>query len=274
MGAVDSIVDIVGAAYCLTDLGVTECVLTGITEGSGTIHCAHGELPVPVPAVLAIAEKSGLPLRPTSVRGERVTPTGAAILAALWNGRALPASYRIVKTGYSSGHRAYEGTVSILRTMLLSVPEDEPEKDIVWKLETNIDDANGEALGLAMEKLFAAGALDVFYIPAFTKKNRPAWLLTVLCREEKISAMESLIFLHTTSIGIRRSRMERTVLPRTIRTVTTEYGQAEIKCCTFGDHTFLYPEYESIKRIGGAMEADYETAREYIRAQYMKEKNE
>ena len=293
VGAVDSIVDIVGAAYCLTDLGIDEIVLDSVTEGHGTVLCAHGELPIPVPAVLAITEKHGLPIRRSSIRGELVTPTGAAILASLYKGNALPASYSVIKTGYASGHRSYEDHTSILRAMLIEPashrsPAAAPHSDAsdihrdtagksddtyLVKLETNIDDTTGEALGFTMELLFEAGARDVYYMPVFMKKNRPAYLLSVLCDADRVSELEQIIFRHTTTIGIRRTPVERDVLERKIETVDTPYGPADIKICSTGDETFIYPEYESIRRICLNSDLAYSDASELILRSYREDKD-
>ncbi len=258
VGSVDSIVDIVSAAYCFVDLGIEEVLLRTVNEGYGTVHCAHGDLPVPVPAVLAIADRYHLPMKFTDTEGELVTPTGAAIAAVLWKGRGLPDDFTVEKTGYASGHRKYK-TVSILRAMLirdLKLSADSP----VCRLETNIDDCTGEALGFVMDLLLSAGARDVFYTPVFMKKNRPAYMLTVLCSEKDVREMEGIIFLHTTTIGIRRSSVTRDCLPRDIISVETLFGEADIKVCRYEDKTFAYPEYESIRKICTASGLTYQEA--------------
>lgn len=122
-------------------------------------------------------------------------------------------------------------------------------KDTIVKLESNIDDSTGEMLGYVMELLFASGACDVYYMPIYMKKNRPAWQLNVLCKEKDIAALEEIIFLNTTTIGIRRCEYERTICEREIYEVDTEYGRAKVKVCTYNGHTRVYPEYESIVAI-------------------------
>ena len=123
------------------------------------------------------------------------------------------------------------------------------ETDTIVKLESNIDDCTGETLGYVMECLYGAGAREANYMPVFMKKNRPAWLLTVLCKKEQIPAMEQIIFRETTTIGIRRQEMERTILKREKRTVTTPLGEVEVKVCTFDGKEYFYPEYESVKKL-------------------------
>ena len=275
VGAVDSIVDIVSAAYCFIDLGIDEVLLRTVNEGCGTVHCAHGDLPVPVPAVLAIAERYRLPMRFTDAACEMVTPTGAAIAAVLWKGNSLPESFSIEKTGYSSGHRKYKN-ISILRAMIIK--ESSVSSPLftdhhahihptLTRLETNIDDSTGEALGFVMECLLSTGALDVFYTPVFMKKNRPAYMLTVLCNEKDVPDMERIIFLHTTTIGIRKSPVSRDCLPREILTVNTPYGAADVKVCRYEEKTFAYPEHESVRKICRNSDLTYQEAvREILQA--------
>ena len=199
VGAVDSIVDIVGTAACLEELGVERVVASDLWEGSGHVHCQHGVLPVPVPAVLAIAEAHGLTLRQTEQQGEMVTPTGAAI-AALSEGRH-PSRFRVKGVGLGAGKKEFP-KANILRAMLI---EEETEGEL-WLLESNIDDCTGEALGYAMECLLEAGARDAFFTPIYMKKNRPAYRLSVLCDEEHIREMDEILFRETTTIGVRRCR--------------------------------------------------------------------
>ena len=247
VGAVDSIVDIVSAAVCLDDLNVGDVIIPSITEGTGTVRSQHGILSVPVPAVTNIAAAEGLDLKISHVRGELVTPTGAALAAAFRTSKVLPPEFRICRIGLGAGKREYE-CPGILRAMLIEYDEKtEPEtsSDHIVRLETNIDDCSGEILGYTLERLLEAGARDAFYQPVFMKKNRPAWLLTVICKEEKREALEDIIFRETTTIGIRRSVMERTILEREILTVKTIYGDAQVKKCTDGSRVRFYPEYES-----------------------------
>ncbi|MBR4717854.1 MAG: nickel pincer cofactor biosynthesis protein LarC [Lentisphaeria bacterium] len=252
VGAIDSIVDIAAAAVCLDDLGIDDVVVTALSEGTGFVECQHGLLPVPVPAVANIASASGLPLRILPVEGEMVTPTGAAIAAAVRTRSALPESFTVRKIGLGAGKRDF-GMPNVLRAMLIeeTAAADAPPAEIMI-LETNIDDSTGETLGLAMDSLLAAGALDVHYVPVFMKKNRPAWLLRVICREADVPAMERVIFTETSSIGLRKLPAGRTCLARTVVDVTLPAGSAKVKKCSFDGQTFYYPEYESIKALAAA----------------------
>ena len=255
VGAIDSIVDIVSAAVLIDDLDITECVVEALSEGSGSVRCQHGVLPVPVPAVLNIAAAHNIALRKTAVQGEMVTPTGIAIAAALRSESALPEKYTIKKIGIGVGKRDF-GHANILRAMFIEEAAS-PEK--VWVLESNIDDCTGEMLGLAMEKLFSAGALDVNYTPCFMKKNRPGYLLRVVAQSSNINKLEALIFENTTTIGIRRYAVERSCMERTVITVATPYGEALVKKCVSGNITRFYPEYESVKMLAEKADIDFRT---------------
>jgi uncharacterized protein (TIGR00299 family) protein len=256
VGAVDSIVDILSVAVCMDDLDVEEVIIPRLCEGSGTIRCQHGILPVPVPAVSNIVSAHHLKLHIAPVQGELVTPTGAAIAAAFITSEKLPEDFTVEKIGIGAGKRQYE-CPGILRAMLIREAEknteiqkfSDTESDIIIKLESNIDDCSGETLGYVMELLYEAGAREANYMPVFMKKNRPAWLLTVICKEDQVSGMERIIFKETTTIGIRRQKMERTVLKREKRTVVTPLGDVEVKVCIFDGQEYIYPEYESVKKI-------------------------
>ena len=296
VGAVDSIVDIVAAAVCLDNLDITEAVIPRIYEGRGFVRCQHGVIPVPVPAVVHIAQASQLPLHLTETEGELVTPTGAAIAAAIRTAQQLPESFVIKKTGIGAGKRTYDRP-SLLRAMLIERAEQSADagsdtqksqkesckaagacenthdpckrmvpKDVVYRLETNIDDCTGEALGYVMECLFEAGARDVHYTPVYMKKNRPAYQLNVICDREAVPEMEKIIFRETTTIGIRKMEMERTVLERSAGKITTSLGEAEVKVCILPDGARRgYPEYASVERLAKKNGISFRDAFEIIK---------
>ena len=245
VGAVDSIVDIVSAAVLIDDLGIRECVVTGLAEGRGFVHCQHGDLPVPVPAVLNIAQAHGIALRTATANGEMVTPTGIAIAAAIRTRDRLPAEYKIEKTGIGLGKRDF-GRANILRAMILEETVD-PEQ--MYVLETNIDDATGETLGLALEKLMAAGASDAHFLPCFMKKNRPAYLLRVIAAAPEIPALERILFESTTTIGMRKLPVDRICMDRENRTVKLPFGTVSVKRCSWNGVVRNYPEYESVRAL-------------------------
>lgn len=249
VGAVDSIVDIVSVAICLDNLGIDEVIIPTLYEGCGTVRCQHGVLPIPVPAVANIVNAENLTLHITETEGEFVTPTGAAIAAAIRTADKLPENFRILRTGIGAGKRNYERP-SLLRAMLIEEQDNqEVEKDEIVKMESNIDDCTGEALGYTMEKLMEAGARDVHYFPVFMKKNRPGYQLNVICKENQISQLQKIIFEETTSIGIRIQHMERSVLPRRIEIRDTSMGEVQVKICTLPSGERIYPEHESIAKI-------------------------
>ncbi len=247
VGAVDSIVDIVTVAVCLDALQIGGAIVPHLNEGRGMIRCQHGLMPVPVPAVVHIAAAHGLPLHITKTEGELVTPTGAAIAAALKVDDALPERFSIQRVGMGAGKRMYDRP-SLLRVMLLK-EKSTAETDKICKIESNIDDCSGEALGFAMHKLLEAGARDVFYSPVLMKKNRPAYLLTVLCETNDREKMEQIIFAETTTIGVRYMEMERSILKRETRRVKTTLGEAAVKLCAQGEKLRCYPEYDSVAKL-------------------------
>lgn len=265
VGAVDSIVDIVAAAVCLDNLGITDVAVTKLSEGQGTIRCQHGILPVPVPAVMNIVKAYQLPLQITKTEGELVTPTGAAIVAAVRTMEKLPKVFTIEKVGMGAGKRTYDRP-SILRAMMIRAKAE--DQDLIYKLETNVDDCSGESLGYVMERLMQAGARDVHYIPVYMKKNRPAYQLTVICTKEEIRHMEQIIFEETTTIGIRRVPMERTVLRREIRTVQTPLGEAKVKVCLYGEEERGFPEYESVIALCKEHERNYQEIYQMVQKSY------
>lgn len=291
VGAVDSIVDIVSVAVCLDNLDVTEVIVPVLCEGRGTVRCQHGILPIPVPAVANIVSANHLYLKMTEVEGELVTPTGAAIVAAVKTKDKLPETFEIQKIGIGAGKRQYE-CPGILRAMIISESteqakgrdkakaqseefknpeignnpkaENQETKDTIIKMETNIDDCSGEVLGFVMERLMKAGARDVHYVPVFMKKNRPAWVLNVICKEEDMETLQNIIFEETTTIGIRYSIMERTILPRETRTLPTPWGEVQVKVCTLNGKEQLYPEYESVAQLSREKEIPFAEIYRYI----------
>ncbi|EID84414.1 hypothetical protein MSI_21090 [Treponema sp. JC4] len=260
VGALDSIVDVIALAVCYDNLSPDHVYVPYLCEGTGTIRCQHGILPIPVPAVADILSTHSIPLQIIPDHGEFVTPTGAAFIAAVMTDKALPKNFVIKKIGLGAGKRAYART-NILRAMIIenhSSDDDQtsmahnqvlPQEPLIYKLESNIDDCPGEALGFVMEELMAAGAHDVHYIPCMMKKNRPAYLLNVICKEKDMPRLEKIIFTHTTTIGIRRIAMNRTILERELLNIQTPYGESQVKIVQIEGKKRFYPEYESVAKI-------------------------
>ena len=271
VGAVDSIVDIVAVAVCLDNLNITDVIATELCEGHGFVRCQHGIIPVPVPAVVNIAEKHKLSLHITDTEGELVTPTGAAIIAAVRSMDKLPKKFSIEKIGIGAGKRNYDRP-SILRAMLIK--DKTFEDNQIYKLESNIDDCTGEMLGYVMELLFKAGARDVHYIPVYMKKNRPAYQLNVVCLEKDIEILENIIFEETTTIGIRRIPVERSVLKRRIEKIMTSLGEAEVKICLLKEKEKVYPEYESVKKLCLQHKLNFQEVYQLIQREYNEAKEQ
>ncbi len=203
-----------------------------------------------------------------NAKGEFITPTGAAFVAAIKTDFDLPKTFSVQKIGLGAGKRNYE-IPSILRAFLieenpdLNAHFDETQTgnittDKIIKLETNIDDSTGEQLGFLMDKLFEANALEANYIPCFMKKNRPGILLTVLCKKENQKALEKIIFKNSSTVGIRHTEMNRTILPREIREVQTEWGKARVKIVDIDGEKKCYPEYEDVKKIASQNNLPYD----------------
>lgn len=248
VGALDSIVDVIAAAVTFDSLGIRDVIIPKLYEGTGTVRCRHGRMPVPVPAVANIVSAFSFPLEITEAEGEYVTPTGAAVAAVLCTEHRLPETFTITRTGMGAGKRAYTDRPGILRAMMIKTEED-GEKEEIIKLETDIDDCSGEVLGYTMKKLLKAGARDVHYAPVFMKKNRPAWELTVIAKKDDVEKLEKIIFEETTTIGIREIKTERTCLSREEKEVETSYGKASAKGVYLKDRMKWYPEYKTVKKL-------------------------
>ncbi|MBO4636708.1 MAG: nickel pincer cofactor biosynthesis protein LarC [Clostridiales bacterium] len=247
VGAVDSIVDIISAAVLIDDLDPDEVIITDLSEGRGTVRCAHGLLSIPVPAVANIVADNGIALRNTNIEGELVTPTGAAIAAVIRTTDKLPTKYKIIKTGLGAGKRDYEAP-GFLRAMLIE--PDESEQDKILRLETDIDDCSSEDLGFVAERLFEAGAREVHFSPIYMKKSRPGSELVVICDISDKEKLEKIIFGNTTTIGIREIICERTILKRFSEVVEFSLGKVDVKTVILPDGRVVkHPEYESLRSI-------------------------
>lgn len=265
----DSIVYIAAVAICLDNLDITEVIVPELYEGKGAVRCCQGMLPVPVPEVVHIVQQNRIPLKITEFEGELVTPAGAAVAAALRTSGQPPGNFVIQKTGMGAGKKNHN-CPGILRAMVLREKTKRQEnlqgRDRIWHLETNIDDCTGEELGNVMKLLFEAGAKDVYYTPIYMKKNRPAYELSVICTEETRNILENIIFEETTTIGIRRTEMERTVLKREIHLLEAEGFPVKAKICTLPDGSRrCYPEHDSAAALAADRRISYREAWQKIR---------
>ena len=270
VGAVDSIVDIVGACVALEMLGRPRVRAANPIEGTGTIRCAHGTFPIPAPATLEILRERGVTLQQCEEPGELITPTGAALLAEFAESFGPMRELAVEKIGYGLGTRQNKTRPNVLRAVLGEESKTSDagldwETDTMAVLETNLDDINAELLGAFVEQALAAGALDVFHTAVQMKKNRPGVLLTVLCADAEADKFSELILRETTAFGVRRTRAERRKLRREMTTVATKFGEVAVKLGRLGGKIIqASPEFESCRqaaaRAGVTVREVYETA--------------
>ncbi|MCH5212542.1 MAG: nickel pincer cofactor biosynthesis protein LarC [Oscillospiraceae bacterium] len=243
VGTMDAVADVVGVCMAIEELSPDRILSSPVHVGSGTVHCAHGILPVPAPATAYILRD--VPIYGGSIKGELCTPTGAALLKYFSDDFGAMPVMIVKNTGYGMGHKDFE-TANCVRAML---GETEDGHDKVIEFRCNIDDMTGEAIGFASQLLLDKGALDVYTIPVGMKKNRPGILLTCMCREEDRTRMLELIFRHTTTIGIREYICNRYTLRRTIKTVNSNYGELHVKESKGWGVTKVKPEYDELERL-------------------------
>ena len=255
VGAIDSIVDIVSVAILMDYIKPDRVISSVVSDGYGSIKCAHGVLSVPVPATSMIYKNEHIRFKQIEVPTELVTPTGAAIISTFAESYGLMPEMNLNKIGIGVGSRdiGRPNTLSVFLGEDVTAEDATPNVDIIV-INSNIDDSSGEGLGYVLEKLMDAGALDVSYAPIFMKKNRPAYRLEVICRAEIREKLCEIIFDETTTIGVRYYPVQREELTRVRTLVDTELGQIEAKqVSTISGHTYTYPEYESMKSIASEL---------------------
>jgi pyridinium-3,5-bisthiocarboxylic acid mononucleotide nickel chelatase len=247
VGAVDSIMDIVGTALLLDQLDFSSVVSLPVCVGSGFVHCAHGKLPVPAPATELLLQ--GLPSFPGDIAKEMTTPTGAAILKALNPSFTIPV-LNMEASGYGAGERDFQQPNCLRIGLGEPVSGKESGAEQIIMIQTNLDDVSGELLGGHFQDLLLEnGALDLSLSPVVMKKGRPGQRLEVLCTEAKLQVLTELILNETTTIGVRYWRADRTVLSRTFETVKTDFGQVRLKCVTLPSGSVRkVPEYEDCRK--------------------------
>ena len=247
VGAIDSVIDIVGTVTGLHLMGIQEVQASRIHLGTGSLECAHGTLPVPPPATLELLKE--VPVYSTGLESELVTPTGAALLSALSKHFGPLPSMKIERTGYGLGSRDLP-IPNIIR-VIIGERSEAVDEDTVQLIETNIDDMNPQFYEHIMESLFAQGAKDVFLTPIIMKKNRPGVVLSVLASPEKVNDLTDVIFRETTTLGIRFSEVKkRQILKREIQTISTPWGKARVKMRIIdGSQKTAAPEYDDCKKI-------------------------
>ena len=257
VGAVDAIVDIASACFLFDLAGAPRAWCSALPGGSGTAQSSHGKIPVPGPATLDLL--TGAPWRLGEGDGELVTPTGAALLRAFDASFERPPEMLVRGVGIGVGHREIPGRANILRVVAGEAVSPLAGRDRVLEVEANIDDMSPQRFELLMERSFAAGALDVAIVPATMKKNRPGWVLRILCPEERLEIVAAAVFSLSTSIGLRFHACERIVLARTVGAAATRYGRVRVKEATLPDGSVRpVPEYEDVKRIVRSGKATFE----------------
>jgi hypothetical protein len=251
VGAVDALVDITCAAVGAEALGVEEIICSPLNVGGGTVSCAHGTFPVPAPATVELL--TGAPVLSSGLQAELVTPTGAAIVRALATRFASFPEMKIEKTGYGAGTRDFAGHANVLRITVgesASKIAANTSQEMIAILEANLDDLSPQVFGYVMDRLLDAGALDVFGTPVQMKKNRPGTLLSVLAKPGDADKLAQIIFVETTTLGVRRREEQRHVLARKWQTVSTQFGDVRIKIASLNGTVSSYaPEYEDCRRI-------------------------
>ena len=246
VGALDAIVDVVGTCVGLEYLGIDTIVSTPLHLGTGTVKCAHGLMPVPVPAVAELTKN--IPVVRTNIEEELTTPTSAAIITALASSYGFLDDFTADVVGYGAGTRKREDRPNILRITVGSTSQ-KYEEDKCLLIETNIDDMNPEIFGYISDRFFEAGAKDVYMSPIFMKKGRPGTLLSILTDESRMNTLIDMLFGETTTIGVRINRVARKKIKREERTVSTEHGKIRVKVAYINGCERVAPEFEDCARI-------------------------
>jgi len=250
VGAIDSIADIVGVAVAFDLLGIERVTCSPIPTGSGFVQIAHGRVSIPAPATGELL--TGVPLAASNVQAELTTPTGAAIVATLAEQFGPPPAMTIEAIGYGAGQRDLAEQPNLLR-VLIGTASDTLVGETLWMVETNLDDSSGEIVGYCLERLWEQGALDVYTTPVQMKKNRPAVVVSVLCRGEELTAIEQTLFCETTTLGVRRWPVSRTRLERRPYRVATPWGPVDgVLGLVPGQPPRFSPEFESCRALAHA----------------------
>jgi pyridinium-3,5-bisthiocarboxylic acid mononucleotide nickel chelatase len=251
IGAVDAMVDIIGAAVGAEALGVDEVISSPLNVGGGTVKCAHGVFPVPTPATVELLQ--GAPVYSSGIQAELLTPTGAAIIRKLVTRFSAFPEMKIERSGYGAGTRDFPEHANVVRLTIGEAASSlalKTAQETISVLEANLDDLNPQVFGYVLDRLLEEGALDVFGMPVQMKKNRPGTLLTVLCKPEDAAKLTQIVFTETTTLGVRQRHDQRSTLARRWVTVATSWGEVRIKIASMnGTVTNYAPEYEDCRRI-------------------------
>ena len=247
VGALDAIIDVAGAAICFDLLGIEHFASSALHVGSGMVEMAHGRFPVPPPAVAELLK--GAPFYSTDIKGELLTPTGAAIITTVCSEFGALPQFKLEHTGYGAGTREYEKFPNVLRVLIGETLDAQCDDAKLWMLETNVDDMSPQVFGHVMERAFELGALDCYFTPIQMKKNRPGVLLSILCGEDEREKFMGLLFSETTTLGIRSYPVDRRALERHTVRVETLYGPIDVKVAQLNGHLVKeMPEYEQCRQ--------------------------
>ena len=251
VGAVDAMVDIIGAAVGAEALGVDEILCSPLNVGGGTVKCAHGTFPVPAPATVELLQ--GARVFSSGIQAELLTPTGAAIVKTLATRFGAFPEMKIERSGYGAGTRDFPGHANVVRLTIGEAATKlatNTNQETISVLEANLDDLNPQVFGYVLDRLLAEGALDVFSVPVQMKKNRPGTLLTILCKPEDAAKLTQIVFTETTTLGVRQRQEQRSTLTRRWVPVATQWGEVRMKIASLnGTVTNYAPEYEDCRRI-------------------------
>lgn len=246
VGALDAIVDVVGAAICFDYLDIERFVCSPLHVGSGMVQMAHGRFPIPPPAVAELLK--GVPFYSTDIKGELLTPTGAAIITTVCSEYGPIPQMTTESTGYGAGTREYQDFPNVLRVLFGETESVAATDERLWMLETNLDDASPQIIGHVMDRMLEIGALDCFFTPVQMKKNRPGVLLSVLCERDQKEAVMKLLFMETTTLGVRSYEVARRALQRDVVQVETQYGMIDVKVARLdGRRVNEMPEFEQCR---------------------------
>ena len=272
VGALDAIVDVVGASISFELLAIDRFVCSPLHVGSGTVEMAHGRFPVPPPAVTELLK--GVPFYSTDVAGELLTPTGAAIITTVADEYGAIPQMVVEQVGYGAGTREYDKFPNVLRVLLGEAESHTTTDERLWMIETNIDDLSPQIIGHVMDRAFELGALDCYFTPVQMKKNRPGVLLSILCGKREKEAVMRLVFTETTTLGVRSYEVERRALERNIVSVETPYGPIDVKVAHLnGQIVNEMPEFEQCRRAAKDADVPLKVVDEAVRLALAKMKS-
>ena len=272
VGAVDAIVDVVGAAICFDTLRIDRFISSPLHVGSGMVKMAHGQFPVPPPAVTELLK--GVPFYATNIKGELLTPTGAAIITTVCSEYGPIPRMTTESNGYGAGTREYQDFPNVLRVLIGETEDTGATDERLWMIETNLDDASPQIVGHVMDRVLESGALDCFFTPVQMKKNRPGVLLSVLCDAAEKEGVMKLLFTETTTLGVRSYEVTRRALERSVVRVETPYGPIDVKVAHLdGRVVNEMPEFEQCRRAAAHANVPLKVVEEAARKELWKQRS-